>query len=142
MPIKGTYYNATLGAAPTTSGHLGAITTSNPAAAVATISTGNGFWTLNIPIAGIYFISFLVDFSTSGSIITSATCLLSGTNVPVANTLFVGGAANTTGSFIVSGSLVVNCTASGYSLSASWTGGGFTATFIANYSYFQAVRIA
>ena len=130
----------TLGSLPTTTGHLGAITTAG--GAVATISSGNGFWTLNIPTTGIYFISFIANFSTTGSVVTSATCVLSGTNVPATTTSFVGGPTNLTGSFAICGSVVVNCTESAYNLSASWTGGGLSATFISGSSYYQASRIA
>ena len=52
MPIKGTYYNATLGAAPTTSGHLGywvqgsliATSTSSSPNTIYSISLAPGNW--------------------------------------------------------------------------------------------------
>jgi hypothetical protein len=113
-----------------------------PFTAVASVSSGNGFWTLSIPTAGYYFISFLANFSSTGSIVIYATSTLSGTNVPASSTTFVGGPTNGSGSFAIAGSTVVNCTASAYNLTVSWEGGSFPATFLTTSSYFQAVRIA
>ena len=111
-----------------------------------TASNGGGATpqvTLAIPTAGVYLFNFSCDWNSSGSVVTSCTCKLSGANIPVANTLFQGSAANIIGAFHISGSAVVICTASNYSLTELlWTGGPTTAAFVPSFSFFQATRIA
>ena len=106
------------------------------------ISSGNTFGTLTILTAGIYCIEFNITFSTGGSTITRATGTLSGTGVPDGNAIFAGGPVNLTGSFAVLGSITVICTASNYTLSTAWSGGGATGTLVTASSYYQALRIA
>ena len=145
MPIKGTYYNATLGAAPTgvTGATLGYVIKSTNIYTPGFISGQAGnYATIDIPIPGIYLFNILIDALTTGSIITSGFFFISGTNVPTTNAAFPISPVNISGSFAGGGSCVINCTASTYSLSnITWTGGGASATLLTAYSFFTATRI-
>jgi hypothetical protein len=59
MPIKGTYYNATLGAAPTSSSHLGFFGASTNITTTQATTNGGGFLigSITLPSAGTYLIS-------------------------------------------------------------------------------------
>ena len=135
----------TLGAAPTgvTGATLGyVIKCTNIYIATFTSGQVGNYATIDIPIAGIYLFNFLLDASTGGGIVTSALVVAKGANVPTTNMYFVGSPANTTGSWAISGSYVVSCTASTYSLSdITWTGGSSPATLLLGYSFFTATRI-
>ena len=135
-------FSRTLGAAPTTTSHLGSVFGAYTYNGTTTNGDTAAQVSLSISTAGVYLFNFSCDWNSVGSIVTSCSCQLVGTGKPVANTFFQGGPANTTGAFNICGSCVISCTVSTYSLSTvTWTGGPATAAFVPLFSFFQATRI-
>jgi hypothetical protein len=97
MPIKGTYYNATLGAAPTTSAHIGyttflGLTTSVP---VSSSGTNPGITLTLTP--GVWICSYAVRiFATSGSPV--ATSLAAYMSLASTTNTIINGFSNWSGS--------------------------------------------
>ena len=68
MPIKGTYYNATLGAAPTTTSHLGyTIMAVNNANNTTSTTSAKDMVSFVIPTAGTWLINFMGGWSAGAA---------------------------------------------------------------------------
>ena len=136
MPIKGTYYNATLGAAPSTLAHLGYVINSNlstSADVAVTTNTSLGYLTVG---AGIYLLTIFIGlkYTTAPSLIG---IYLGG----VSTVQFPFGIPNqNTGSITCNGSLIITKTSNAnIDLLVQYFGGSGVTT-LANNS-FTAVRI-
>ena len=127
----------TLGSAPpgTTGGpspYLGSVITGTITASTSTPAT------LTIPVAGIYLFSFNITLNSGGAYQTWGTTQITGANVPSFQSWpsFSVNASNSVGG---GGSLVVNATASTYSITFSGSSSAYSVS--SGFCYFQATRI-
>jgi hypothetical protein len=133
----------TLGSAPTSSGtQLGSVIVAGTSVSGFFASGTTNIWLLTIPYSGIYLFNFSCFFDGYGSAVTGSTITLSGANVPATTTKFSGTYAMTSGQIFMTGSCVINCTASNYYLTnLVWNGGATNVLLNINASFFQATRI-
>jgi len=133
MPIKGTYYNATLGAAPTTLAHIGGIafTTINSGAVLGT----NVYASNQINILGIYLINWCLTTSFTSAFNDFLTDIKKttgpGLTTPSASSgAYWGKADSGSGYTSSSGSLITQVTTTDkyYNLTLAYAGGGTVGT--------------
>jgi hypothetical protein len=121
----------TLGTTPTGSTQLGWIISGTIGTVIGTPAS------VAIPIAGIWLFTYNITYNVTGT--TSwASSQLSGTNVPLI--LFPYSYINSANAISTCGSIVVNATASTYTVTFYGSSSGYTVS--TGYSYLQAVRIA
>ena len=147
MPIKGTYYNATLGAAPTTSGQIGYILVSPSSGwTQGTLSNGEAiFATFTIPVSGTWLISFGIVIGSTA--VTTGQLRLTNVAFPnigltnVNNQALFGASFINSNSLTFQGSLVVNNISGVVTVYTAFSGGnGLTCSY--STSFIIAVRIA
>jgi len=134
MPIKGTYYNATLGAAPTTTDHLGYTLSSGTISGTATNGT---LASISITNAGTYVISYSLN-GNMGTTPTVFSVTISGNNATNYNNGFF---TFQTGYFCITGSDILTCTASSSIALSVYIVGGSGISFISSQCFFKTVRI-
>jgi len=142
MPIKGTYYNATLGAAPTSvaSGvsapYLGTVISGSITGA--SFNQGTSPTSINIITTGTYLFTFSIPVN---NVVTAGTGSFVGTNQPSGVQTIFPATNLGQATFLIVGSVVIKQASGVYGINISTTpantllGGGD------NYGFFQAVRI-
>ena len=125
----------TLGTTPSSPTQIGFLY--NPTVSTTIVSSGSTQASINIGAAGYYLFTFCLSWNTNLTLPTSFYTVLTGTNSTGTN---YGSCAVNGQNLSCGGSVIINCTASTYSLSIQY--GSATGTNVFQGPYFQALRIA